>query len=378
MSRSILIAATVARHIEAFHLPYGEELRRRGWTVCAAAQGASRSQAMKDAFHQVFEVPFSRNPLDLRNLRAGLRMREIIRSCGFQLVHLHTPVAAFVTRLAVGSMKKHMGFKILYTAHGFHFHPKGSPLTNGLFQLLEKAASPFTDLLFVMNRYDLQRAYQMKLAPRIELVPGVGVDLSFFDPSLVNPTESSLLLEELGLPGGKPYFLYVAEFSPGKRHCDLVDAMAKVQGDCCLIFVGDGALRHQMEDMVARRGLTRKVKFAGFRSREEVRALLKSSVGAVFPSSREGLPRAVIEAMAMGKLVIGADARGTVDLLEEGRGWLYPVGQTESLANLMDRALKDTHGALDAGRTARDYVVRTMDVRKLVKTYADLCETLAG
>ncbi|WP_172634012.1 glycosyltransferase [Thermanaerovibrio velox] len=369
----------MALTIESFLIPYAEELRRRGWTVCTAAQGAMKSPTIRDAFDAVFDVPFARNPLAMRNLRAGFLMRGITRSRSFSLIHVHTPVASFVTRLALGPMRnrgREKGVKILYTAHGFHFHPHGKPVTNFIFETLERVGSPFTDVLFVMNRYDLARAREMRLAPRIEFVPGVGVDLSFFDPPAVGADEVSCLLGELGIPGGLPYFVYVAEFNPGKRHSDLVEAMGLVRRDCCVVLVGDGRLRSNVEAMVSQAGLAHRFRFAGFRRREEVRALLKGSSGLLFPSSREGLPRSVIEAMAMGKLVIGADSRGTVDLLEEGRGWLYPVGDVPELARLIERALDEPREAQEAGEAARDYVVRNMDVRKLVSSYADLCESL--
>jgi len=320
MKKQILIVATVSRHIEAFHLPYAEELRKRGWAVCAAAEGVEKSPAVKAAFDEVFEVPFSRSPLDISNARAWKIMRRLIRSRRFDLVHVHTPVAALVTRLAIGPMRKDLGFKILYTAHGFHFHPKGNPVSNWVFAALEKAGGFFTDVLFVMNRYDLDMAKKMNLAPRIEFVNGVGVDLSFFDPPAVSMERVRDVLNELKINDGVPYFVNVAEFNPGKRHMDMVQALKGVDGKCRVVLVGDGRLRDQVAQRVAELGLWDRFRFAGHRSREDVRALLQGSLGMVFPSSREGLPRAVIEAMAMGKLVIGADARGTVDLLEDRRG----------------------------------------------------------
>lgn len=376
MELKILMVATVSRHLEAFHIPYAEELRRRGWVVCAAADGAEKSPSIAGSFDQVFQVPFSRSPFDLRNLRAGAMIRDIVKQGEFNLIHVHTPVAALVTRLAVGPMRRKWGFKLLYTAHGFHFHPHGRPLPNAAFAALEKLGGAFTDVLFVMNRYDFKKAKAMGLAPRLEYVPGVGVDLSFFDPSHVRDEEVARLMGEMSIPSGTPYFVTVAELNPGKRHLDLLKAVSMVEEECRVVLVGDGRMKDAVLLRMEELGIKHRFSFLGFRPIEDVRALLKGARGVIFPSEREGLPRAVVEAMAMGKLVIGADARGTSDLLEDGRGWLYPVGDVQRLASLIERALQEDEALADAGRMAKKYVEKTMDVRALVKRYADLCEEL--
>src|SRR5687768_16766365 len=104
------------------------------------------------AFNEVHDVPFSRNPLKLTAAAvAGKAIAKIITERNVDLVHVHTPVAAFVTRKYAHPFRAR-GLKTIYTAHGFHFHDRGKLHTNLLFQMLEKRAGAWTDYLVVINR----------------------------------------------------------------------------------------------------------------------------------------------------------------------------------------------------------------------------------
>ena len=98
----LLIATTVPVTLTAFLLPFAAHFRGRGWPVDAMANGISADEACADAFDHVWEMPWSRNPLHPRNfLATPKRVREIVTGEGYDLVHVHTPVASFVTRLAL-------------------------------------------------------------------------------------------------------------------------------------------------------------------------------------------------------------------------------------------------------------------------------------
>lgn len=95
--------------------------------VDALANGVSASPQCRAAFDHVYDIDWSRNPLDPRNLiRLPADIRELVQLNRYHVVHVHTPVAGFVVRFALRRQKEP---RVVYTAHGFHFHRSGGRLT---------------------------------------------------------------------------------------------------------------------------------------------------------------------------------------------------------------------------------------------------------
>ena len=111
----------------------------------------------------------------------------------------------------------------------------------------------------------------------------------------------------------------VAEFVEHKRHADAIRAFAKVAHPRAkLLLAGTGSLHESMKKLSAKLGTTGRVHFLGQRS--DVPVLMKACRALVLPSSREGLPRCILEAMSMGVPVIGSRIRGITELLERNAG----------------------------------------------------------
>src|SRR5207244_3569891 len=140
----MLMVATIARTLETFMPLQVAALRSRGWQVDGAANGISTSSKARAIFDVVWEVGWSRRPLALANLRALGRIRSVVLRGNYQVVHVHTPVAAFITRLAVRGLGD-LRPSVVYTAHGFHFHRDAGWLRNAAYGTLERVAAPWTD-----------------------------------------------------------------------------------------------------------------------------------------------------------------------------------------------------------------------------------------
>src|SRR5687767_3483910 len=98
----IAIVATTALTLRSFLLPYAAHFRLKGWEVHGIAADVESCSACRSVFTHVHNVDWSRNPLDLARLRAGYQgVIHLARTWNFDLIHVHTPVAAFVTRLAL-------------------------------------------------------------------------------------------------------------------------------------------------------------------------------------------------------------------------------------------------------------------------------------
>ena len=343
---SLLIVTTVAATLRAFLLPYARRFRALGWRVDALARDASSLPECVEAFDACHEAAFTRRPWELRGLRAmNAAIRDLVIRESYDIVHVHTPVASFVTRMALRKLPPDIKPKVVYTAHGFHFYRGGSPLKNAAYLNLERLAARWTDRLIVINEEDEAAARGHGLLPPEHIVhmPGIGLDLSAWsrETVLASAPGGLGLREELGLTPDDTLFLMVAEFNPGKRHRDAIDALAMAgRPDFHLALAGrgplEGAVRAQAEGL----GLAGRVHFLGQRS--DVPWLMLASLATVLPSEREGLNRSVMESIALGVPVLGADARGIRDLIvEPSHGILFPVGQPAALAAAMVKMAGD-------------------------------------
>ncbi|RDI95092.1 glycosyltransferase family 1 protein [Meiothermus sp. QL-1] len=367
----LLIVATTALFFTEFLLPYATHFRRQGWRVDGAAADAPGCEACRAAFDHLFHLPMSRNPLDPRNLPLGMRtLRGIVEREGYQIVHVHTPIAAFVARLALRSWRARGQGRLIYTAHGFHFHPHGHPVKNALFYGLERVAAPYTDYLVVMNETDRKAAERLVGPSRTVYMPGIGVDLEFYSSRQAPPEAVAALRRSLGLGPGTPYFLMIAEFIPRKRHRDALQAFALL-GDtqAHLLLAGQGVLMEEMKALAARLGIAQRVHFLGYR--RDIPALIQGALATLLPSEQEGLPRAIMESFCLGVPAIGADVRGIRELLQDGAGLLHPVGDVRALAQAMRWVLENPEASRAMGRLGQERV-KAYDLRNLLRLHEEL------
>ena len=332
----ILHVSTIAVTLSKFIAPIAQQLREMGCRVDAAASEISENQGCAQAFDHCHSIPFERKFLSKANLTVAMRtIRELADSEAYDLVHVHTPIASFVTRRALRNRKPDQ--KLVYTAHGFHFFDGASWLRNKLFATLEKSASKWMDHLIVINRQDQRNALKLGLATEQSLtyMSGIGIDLAKFQ---VPPNASEIRrkkLQELGIPQDSFVFLKVAGFTPNKKHCDAVRAFAKLPSDrrFDLLFAGDGTMRQETLQLAEQLGVADRVHFLGYRN--DIKELVTTCDTMMLVSGREGLPCSVMEGMALGKTFVRTNIRGTSDLLADRVGLLVPAGAPDELARAM-------------------------------------------
>ena len=334
----LLIVTTVATTLKAFLLPYAAHFRALGWKVDALAREASSTPECLEAFDTCHDAAFTRKPWQLKNVKTMNRsIRELVEGQGYDIVHVHTPVAAFMTRFA---LRKHSGKrrpKVIYTAHGFHFFQGGRRLKNTLYLELERQAALWTDHMIVINNEDYSAAFTHSFMPpgRLTLLPGIGLDLARWNRGAAMAAGTGDVRGELGLAPEDKLFLMTAEFNPGKRHRDALAALAMTgRRDLHLALAGRGPLEDEMKERAEKLGIAKQVHFLG--QRNDMPSLMLASLATVLPSEREGLNRSVMESIALGVPVLGADARGIRDLVTTpSRGVLFPVGKPAALAAAM-------------------------------------------
>lgn len=210
---------------------------------------------------------------------------------------------------------------------------------------------------------------------RIAIVPN-GLDLPRFDARAAAPPD-----DPPPAPGGAPTVVTVARLThPVKGHDDLLVAAARVRRALPAVrflLVGDGPRRAELERAAAGLGVADVVTFLG--RRRDVPALLARADLVCHPARAEGLPNAVIEAMAAGRPIVATAAGGVPELIRDGEhGRLVPVGDADALADAMLATLGDRARAAAMGRAARAHVERELTLERLVQRTDALYRAVAG
>lgn len=374
---SILIVATVAATIGGFLVPYALHFRAQGWRVDAAANGAQEDPLLQSAFDHVYELPLSRSILDIGGMFRALRALSVVLESRPDIVHVHTPIAAFVTRLAVRRLPAARRPMVAYTAHGFHFHQGGGRLTNAAFITAERITGRWTDRLVVMNDEDEQAARRLRIvAPgRLIRMPGIGIDAARYARSAIDPVELATCRKTYDIEADAPLFVAVGELSQRKRMADVISALALVRHPGAkLVIAGEGSERPVLEELVQRLGLADRVNLAG--KIADVRPLVANATGLILGSDREGLPRAIMEALSLEVPVIASTARGNAELVGSDSGFIFEIGDVRALASHMDWLIEHPTDGLAMGRRGRERIVERYDLAGVVALHEELYASL--
>lgn len=312
MPKVLYVATVVKTHIMEFHIPYLKMIKEMGWKTAVAAKNDFDDPAdcIIPYCDTYYDIPFERNPFKPGNIRAYKELKRVIDEGNYDIIHCHTPVGAMLTRLAAqGARKK--GSKVFYTAHGFHFY-KGAPLINWLaYYPVEKYLARKTDVLITITHEDYERAKRKFKAGEVEYVPGVGVDLNRFKKG--DSEKTATLRSELGIPKEATVLLSVGEVNANKNHKIIIEALPDFP-NAWFVLCGRGPLIEEHKKLAESLGVADRVIMTGYRT--DVVDFYSMADIFVFPSLREGLPVALMEAMATELICVAAKNRGTDDLLE--------------------------------------------------------------
>ena len=241
------------------------------------------------------------------NIKALKQIRDIIDQEKIDIVHCHNPVGAVVGRLAACHSKQKP--YVIYTAHGFHFY-KGAPWRNWLlYYPVEKWLAGMTDLLITINQEDYERAkkFRLKKDGRVERIHGVGVDFKRYVPK---PEMYAGVRKSIGIPEEGFHIVTAAELNDNKNHKVIIRAIRELgRKDIYYSICGKGNNEKRLQRMIQNYGLEDQVRLLGYRT--DMDDILQSADCFAFPSIREGLGIAAVEALATGVPLIVAENRGT-------------------------------------------------------------------
>ena len=199
---------------------------------------------------------------------------------------------------------------------------------------------------------------------QLAVIP-TGVDLKRFRPDA--PAHD--LRAELGLAPSAPLIGVVSVLRSWKGHEHLIRAVQKLLPEfpeLCLVIVGEGGQKKNLEELILSLGLVHHVFLIGHR--ENVPGILHSLDALVLPSvQKEGIPQVVLQGFAVGTPVIGTDIGGVREVLTPERGWRVPPADPDSLAAAIREVLQRADLAADKTKSALAYVIGEHSEEKMIE-----------
>jgi glycosyltransferase involved in cell wall biosynthesis len=298
-----------------------------------------------------------------RDAAAFQRLRGIFESGHPDIVHTHSSKAGILGRAAAWSAKVPV---IVHTNHGLPFFDGQAIAAQAAYWTLEKVASLVTDKVVCVGEEMRRKSIAARLGPpaRFEVVYS-GIETERF-------LEAAECRPCLNIPAEAPVIGIVSRMAKHKGHRYLVEAAPP---GVHLLFVGDGEERESIEHLVAQRGV--KASFAGHVPPEAVPDLIASMDVVVHPSIWEGLPRAAVQALLVGRPVVAFDCDGAREVVLDGvTGRLVAPRSVEGLSAAIRELLARPDRGRSLGLAGRERVLPRFDWRAAGEQLARLYSRL--
>ena len=339
----VLQITNVSFTVKKFLLPLVDEMIEQKYDVHIACYKDQTGYDIEKDGYVIHHIPFQRNMNVISHFKSMVALVKLIRKERFDIVHSHTPVASLVARVSARLAKVPLS---VYTAHGFYFHENMKPIPYKIIYLLEKIwAKYFTDKLFFQSKEDYELALEKGFQKPENLVHiNNGVSGNRFNPELYSRVNSR---KSLGLENEK-VIMFVGRLVREKGIVELIEAFNLLLDeikDATLLIVGDSVTGDRdginVEELIQSMPIETKEKIKLLGMRDDIPDLLCAADLFVLPSYREGLPRSIIEAMAMGKPIVATNVRGCrEEVFPNVNGYLCKDKDSISLADSIAQNLE--------------------------------------
>jgi glycosyltransferase involved in cell wall biosynthesis len=354
--------------------------RDAGYGVAGIAARGEHAADLAAAGVEFFEIPVTRTFGPLGDLRALVALYRLLRRERFDIIHTHTPKGGLLGQYA--ALLARVPLRV-HTIHGLYFPGFMRPSQRWLYVLLERITLLFSHHNFSQNPEDIPVAIAERIASpdRLEQI-GNGIAMRRFDPARISEDDRRRVRAELGLSGGELLVGMVARLVAEKGYEEAFAAARLVKErvpEARFVFVG--AFEDKPDaiapDALARHGIADVAQFLGHR--RDVERLYAAMDVFMLPSHREGFPRSVMEAAAMGLPCVATDVRGCRQCVEhEGNGLLVPARDPAALAAALERLLRSPAERARMGAAGRQKALREFDEARVIGAILAAYQRLAG
>ncbi len=341
------------------------ECRNRGMRILVAAGDTGelegRCQIEGIPYRQLKAMKRTISPF--HDLAALHEIRLLIRETRPTTIHLNSSKMG-----VIGSFAAHLERvpRVIYRIGGWAFLENIGKFKRAIYLWSERWSAKYKDVIVTVHPGDEIIAKDLGIQPRGRLltIPN-GIDVSSFDCTLM---QRDAARKELGVDEKDFVIGSVTNFYPAKNIPWYIESMAPLlreHENMKLVIIGDGPDRDKVEKVVANCSVNDRVILAGRRANAV--SLLPAFDIFVLPSSKEGMPWALLEAMAARLPCIATDVGACRWMLEPDAGIIVPLNDAAALKKAIINLLSDTNRSNSLGSNAR----KTIETRFLWETAID-------
>ena len=352
------------------------ESNKKGFETHIACTDTGLFSKLEKELPNLYDIKIDRSISIFSNIKSIYALYKLMRKEKYDIVHVHTPIAALLGRVAA----KLAGVKnIVYTAHGFYFHEDMSKKQYNFYYNIEKYAAKFmTDWLLLQSKEDYQLSVENKFLNESRIIHlSNGVDLEDnFNPGLMDSGHISALKNEIGIQPSDIVFSFIGRLVEEKGVLELLRAFGELKehhSNVKLLLIGD--LPNSERDISAINEIKRLMNQEGvipLGFRDDISQLLYLSNVFILPSYREGLPRSIIEAMAMENAIIATNIRGCREQVFEENGLLIDRRSSEQLVLAMETILDNPDKIERMGIASREIALELFNEEKVLGKQMEL------
>lgn len=302
-----------------------------------------------DCFQVRYQPWLKRSIHPLHDSFAYRNLRRVIGDWKPDVVHTHSAKGGLLGRMAAWKLNVPA---VIHTVHGAPFHPYQNRLSKQFFVLCERWAARRCHQLISVADAMTELLVDAKVAPREKFVTIYsGMDVA---PFLNASSHRASRRRELGFNDSDVVFGKIARLFHLKGHEYVIEAASQIMNqvpNAKFLFVGDGILRQSFQSTIERLGMSDRFVFTGLVPPSEIPSYLGAMDVLVHTSLREGLARALPQALLAGIPAISFDIDGAREVVIPGEtGYLIPAKDTESLARAMVAMVENPSQRKDWGR----------------------------
>jgi len=340
--------------------------RHPSFDVCAASSEEEPGEERKPAV-VFFPVHIPRAIRVLGDIHAVFSLIFLIRRERFDLVHTHTAKAGFVGAIAGWIC----GVPVIHSYHGLPFFPGQKRTAYNIYKFIEICLSWFRQCLFTQNHFDFETLGHTHALRCPVMYEGNGVDVGTVreNASRYSPFVKSIFSD------ASFKIACVARLEPVKYLYTLIDAVKflKSKGvnvEC--VIAGKGPLKQDLETRIHKNNLHEILKII---YTPYIHALINCADCVVLTSIKEGIPRSLMEAMALSKPVVATDVAGTNELvLHEKTGILVPFNDQDKFNEAILRLINDAALRLRLGISGHQRIVERFNENAIIGLWIEQYE----
>ena len=339
---------------------------------CVCKKGPYYEEMIADGF-KFHDINIDRKISPVSNLKSILKLVKLFKKIKPDIVHVHTPVASVLGRIAAKIAKVPV---IIYTAHGFYFHEGMSEKKYKFFFNIEKYTGKFfTDYIFTQSEEDFAIAKENRFLKKSKKNNYIwisnGIDLNKkYNYFIKDEITKENLKQQYNIPKENIVVTFIGRLVKEKGILDFLESISHLKSKN-VSFVIMGGLPDGERDVETFKELNKYEEYSNIIFTGHVNnadEFLYMSDIFCLPSYREGMPRSIIEAMAMKNAILATDIRGSREEVIHGEsGFLFSTNDSKAIASYIDKLVENPEKLKEMKESGLNRARELYDEQKVIE-----------